>query len=239
MQDGLYVGLSSHLALERRLNTVADNIANANTVGFRATNVKFEEILDRIGGKHVSFVTKGDTYLSANAGPLVETGNALDFAIQGDAWFAIDTSAGTVMTRDGRFKMLDNGDLVSMNGYAVLDAGGAQIALNPQAGEPVVGRDGLIRQGGQITGGIGLFSFVPPPNARRFDNSGIIPNAPPEAVVDRSEVGVMQGYLEQSNVNAVQEMTHLIAIQRTFENVANLISRAEDGLSETVKAMTG
>ena len=116
MQDGLYVALSSHLALERRLNTVADNIANANTVGFRATGIKFEDVVDRIDDKQVSFVSTGDTYLSGENGALIETSNALDFAVQGDAWFAIDTPAGMVMTRDGRFQMLENGDLVTLHG---------------------------------------------------------------------------------------------------------------------------
>lgn len=239
MQDGLYVALSSHLALERRLNTVADNIANANTVGFRATGIKFEKVLDAIADRPVSFVSTGDAYLSDKNGPLAETGNALDFAIQGSSWFAIDTPAGMVMTRDGRFKMLDNGDLVTLAGYPVLDAGGAAIQLNPQAGEPVAGRDGILRQEGQIAGALGLFDFQPQPNFRRFENSGVIPETTPEPVVDRADAQVLQGYVEQSNVNALQELTRLIAIQRTFENVAALLAKGEEGLSDAVKTMTG
>ena len=232
MQDGLYVALSSHLALERRLNTVADNIANANTVGFRATGIKFEDVVDRIADKPVSFVSTGDTYLSSENGALVETGNALDFAIQGDAWFAIDTPAGMVMTRDGRFQML-------LNGYPVLDAGGAPIQLNPQAGPVAAGRDGFLRQGDAQVGAIGLFDFTPGPNFRRFENSGVVPETPPEPAIDRSDVGVVQGFLEQSNVNPLKELTRLIAIQRTFENVAALMRQSEDGLEDAVKALSG
>ena len=67
-------------------------------------------------------------------GPLRETGNPFDFAIQGDAWFGIETPVGTVMTRDGRFTMTDTGELVTIEGYAVLDAGGAPIQLDPRNG---------------------------------------------------------------------------------------------------------
>src|SRR5690606_33363866 len=111
------------MALDKRLTTIADNVANTGTVGFRATGVKFEDIVSGLGVKSVSFASAGDTYLSTHTGPLRETGNPFDFAIRGDAWFAIETPQGPVMTRDGRFTMLDTGDLVSVEGYPVLDAG--------------------------------------------------------------------------------------------------------------------
>ena len=63
MQDGLYVALSSQVALEKRLVTIADNVANANTVGFRATQVKFEDVVTGTGERSVSFASAGDTYM--------------------------------------------------------------------------------------------------------------------------------------------------------------------------------
>jgi flagellar basal-body rod protein FlgF len=86
MQDSLYVALSSQVALERRLNTIADNVANASTVGFRATGVKFEDVVSGTGSRSVSFASSGTTFMSTSNGSKVETGNPLDFAIQGDAW---------------------------------------------------------------------------------------------------------------------------------------------------------
>ncbi len=85
MQDSLYVSLSAQIALERRLDTIADNVANASTVGFRATGVKFEDVVTGSGQKAVSFASAGNTYLSSAHGSLTETGNPFDFAIQGDA----------------------------------------------------------------------------------------------------------------------------------------------------------
>lgn len=237
MQDGLYVALSSQIALERRLNTIADNVANASTVGFRATGVKFEDVVSGLGQKSVAFVSSGDTYLSTASGGLRQTGNPLDFAIKGDAWFGIDTPAGIVMTRDGRFTMQEDGQLVTVEGYPVLDAGGAPIQLDPRNGTPEAGADGMLRQGGQPVGALGLFTFDPGVNFTRFANSGIIPNGAPQPVVDRIDVSVVQGYVEESNVNPILEMTRLISVQRAFENTAALMRSSEQTFSEAVKTL--
>ena len=110
MQSGLYVSLSSQMALEKRLTTIADNMANVNTTGFRGTEVKFDEMLANNENKtntKVAFVSQGNDYLDTTHGEMQHTGNMLDFAVKGDAWFSLDTPAGRVLTRDGRFTMRD------------------------------------------------------------------------------------------------------------------------------------
>jgi flagellar basal-body rod protein FlgF len=237
VQNGLYVALSSQIALEKRLNTIADNVANASTIGFRATGVKFEDVVSGINDKALSFVTSGDTYISNTNGPLRETGNPFDFAIKGDAWFGIETPGGTVMTRDGRFTMTENGELLTIEGYPVLDAGGAPIQLDPRNGPPRAGADGSLRQGDNLVGALGLFNFDPGPNFVRFGNSGIVPAGEPEPVVDRIDAGVVQGFLEESNVNPVLEITRLIMVQRAFENGAAMIRDTESSYDEAIKTL--
>lgn len=237
MQDGLYVTLSSQIALERRLNTIADNVANASTIGFRATGIKFADVVSGTGQKSVSFTSTGDSYLSTQSGGLKQTGNSFDFAIKGDAWFGIDTPAGTVMTRDGRFTMLDTGQLVTLEGHPVLDPGGAPLQLDPNNGAPQAGADGSLRQNGQPVGSIGLYDFQPGPNFERFGNSGVIPDTAPEPVVDRSDVGLVQGYVEESNVNPVLEMTRLITVQRAFENIAAAMRTTDTTLQGAIKTL--
>jgi flagellar basal-body rod protein FlgF len=237
VQSGLYVALSSQVALERRLNTIADNVANATTTGFRATGVKFEDLVTGLGKNSISFVSTGSTYLSMANGPLKETGNPLDFAVRGDAWFGLQTPDGPIMTRDGRFTMLDDGMLVSVQGYPVLDAGGAELLLNPQAGRPTVGGDGTLRQNGELVGAIGLFDFQPGLDFRRYGNSGIVPEGEPVPIVDRPDVGVVQGFLEGSNVDPVLEITRLIQVQRAFENVSSLLRDSENSLRDAVKTL--
>jgi flagellar basal-body rod protein FlgF len=239
LQDGLYVSLSAQMALEKRLTTIADNVANMSTVGFRATEVKFQDVVTGIGQDAVSYTSPGDTYLSGKAGGLSQTLNPFDFAIQGDAWFGIDTPAGTVLTRDGRFTMTDSGQLVTLEGHPVLDGGGSPIQLDPTAGAPETGRDGVIRQQGRLVGSIGLFSYDPGPNFTRFGNSGVIPSSPADPVVDRMDVGVAQGFVEESNVNPVLEMTRLIMVQRSFENAMAMTRDTETSFDDAVKTLGG
>lgn len=238
MQSGLYVALSSQMALDKRLTTIADNVANTGTVGFRATGIKFDDVVSGLGGeKSVAFVSAGETYLSDRAGALRQTGNPFDFAIKGDAWFAIETPSGPVMTRDGRFTMLETGDLVSLEGYPVLDAGGAAIQLDPQGGAPVAGSDGTLRQNGQLVAALGLYEFQPGPNFTRYGNSGVLPWGPPEPIVDRIDAGIAQGFVEQSNVDPVLEITRLIQVQRAFENVSALIRDSEQALDQAISTL--
>lgn len=242
MQSGLYVGISSQIALERRLTTIADNIANMNTAGFRGTEVKFDEVMSHTRNDlkaNIAFVTQGNDYLSTRNGELDRTGNSFDFAIKGNAWFAIDTPAGQVMTRDGRFSMSTTGGLVSTRGFPVLDAGGAPIQLNPAAGDPTVGTDGRIVQNGNVVGQIGLFSADPNQGFMRYENSGVIFSQQPQPVVDNGEVGVMQGYTEQSNVNAISQMTQLVQVNRAFEGISSLMKSTEDNFSQAIRTLGG
>ena len=237
MQDGLYVALSSQIALEKRLNTIADNVANASTVGYRALGVKFEDVVSGRGERSVSFASTGDTYVSTQSGPMRQTGNPYDFAIQGDAWFGISTPAGTVMTRDGRFTMTPTGELVTLQGYPVLDAGGQPLQLDPQKGAPQGGADGSLRQDGTAVGTLGLFDFDPGLNPTRFGNSGIISPGSPTPAVDRTDIGVTQGFQEESNVNPVLEMTRLIMVQRAFENTAALMRNTDASYVDAIKTL--
>ena len=237
MQDSLYVALSSQVALERRLNTIADNVANSTTVGYRATGVKFEDVVSGTGSRAVSFVSSGSTYLSPASGSMLETGNPLDFAIQGDAWFAVATPAGTVMTRDGRFTLANSGALVTVEGHPVLDAGGAPIQLDPNDGPPKAGADGSLTQDGRLVGAIGRFAFDPGIDFQRYGNSGVLNRNRLEPQVDTQDVGVSQGFVEQSNVNPMLEMMHLIQVQRTFENMSALIRETGSSVDEAIKTL--
>jgi flagellar basal-body rod protein FlgF len=239
MQTGLYVAVSSQIALEKRMNTLADNVANSATVGFRSTEVKFNQLLCDTRPTKVSFVSEGQEFLNTNNGGLNRTGNTLDFAIKGDAWFQIDTPGGAALTRDGRFTLTEAGDLVTLRGYPVLDAGGAPIQLNSQAGDIKVGADGAIQQNGTQIAALGLYQANFSNGFTRYDNSAVMPNAQAEPVIDRFDVGVMQGYVEESNVNAVQEMSQLIMVSRAFENITALMRDSEGSLDEAIKTLGG
>jgi len=242
MQSGMYVSLSAQRALDKRLTTIADNMANVNTVGFRATEVKFDDVVARTGNDmnaKVAFVSQGNDYLNTQTGELEKSGNPLDFAVKGDAWMALETPAGQVLTRDGRFSLTATGQLVSVRGYPVLDAGGAQIQLNPNGGEPNVSRNGVIFQDGVQVGQLGLFTADVTKGYLRYDNSGVKTTEAPQPVVDNSTIGVMQGYIEQSNVNGISQMTQLIQVSRAFESISNSMSQSESSMNEALKTLGG
>jgi flagellar basal-body rod protein FlgF len=237
MQSSLYVGLSAQLSLQRRLDTIANNVANATTAGFRSEEVKFEALLSRTPAEPVAFASTGDTYLSRRAGEYVKTDNMFDIAVQGDAWLAINTPAGQVYTRDGRMQMTETGELRTLNGYAVLDVGGAPIQLDPAAGPPQIARDGMITQNGRQIGAIGLFKIAPQANLTRHENSGIISDIPATPVVDFTTSGVVQGFVERANVNPVLEMSQLVGVSRAFEAITAALVDSETTLRDAVRTL--
>jgi len=187
----------------------------------------------------VAFVSPGSEYLSSAKGGLDPTGNPFDFAIKGDAWFSIQTPAGETLTRDGRFNLTQNGDLVTIEGYPVLDAGGGPIQLNPNNGPPTVSQDGIIFQGTNRVASVGLFTADVSQGYTRVGNSGMIPSKPADPLVDRIDAGIVQGYVEDSNVNALSEMTNLIEVQRAFDSMAASIKQSEGTYDEAIKTLGG
>lgn len=239
MQTGLYVSLSSQLALDRRMATLADNVANSSTVGFRATEVKFNQVVSDQKTADVAFVSQGREFISTRSGGLTQTGGTLDFAIKGEAWFQVETPSGPTLTRDGRFTLTDAGELVTVNGYPVLDAGGSPIQIDANGGPITLSADGQLNQNGRPVAALGIFEADLSGGFVRAGNSGIIPTLAPQPIVDRVDAGVMQGYVEESNVNAIGEMTQLIQVTRAFENIAALMRGSEDSLKEAIRTFGG
>ncbi|MCC7253293.1 flagellar basal-body rod protein FlgF [Hyphomicrobium sp.] len=237
MQPSLYVSLSGQMALMRRMETVAHNVANVTTAGFRAEEIKFDELLSQKTDAPTAFVSAGSTYISRKAGEITRTENPLDVAVTGDAWLAFQGPNGAVYTRDGRMTMTPEGELRTLNGHPVLDVGGAPIQLNPNGGAPAIASDGTITQGQQQMGALGLFTIPEQANLMRFENSGVLPDMPAEPALDFNRVGIRQGFIEQANVNPVSEISRLIQIQRSFDSISNAMNRSEDTLSSAVRTL--
>jgi flagellar basal-body rod protein FlgF len=237
MQSNFSVALSAQMSLQKRLETIANNVANASTAGFRAEEVKFETLLSHASSTPVAFASAGQSYLSRASGELVRTDNLFDVAVQGEAWLGIQTPAGPVYTRDGRLQMTPTGELQTLNGYSLLDAGNSPILLDPNAGPPRIARDGAITQNNRTIGAIGLFKIDEKASLKRFDNSGVIPDRPPTPAVDFSKVGMQQGFMERSNVNPVMEMSKLIVVSRTFDAVSSSLKDSESSLQEAIRTL--
>jgi flagellar basal-body rod protein FlgF len=237
MQSGLYVSLSAQVALKKRMDTIANNVANMNTVGFRADEVKFEALVEKAGGTGVAFASTGSDYISRSVGAMTKTDNPLDVAIQGDGWLAIKTAGGTAYTRDGRMRLLETGTLENIDGHPVLDAGGTPIVLDPAAGTPAISSDGMITQDGKQVGALGLFKIDDQAKLTRSNSGGLVSDKPATAVLDFVSNGIVQGFVENANVNPVMEMTKLIMVSHAFDSVSNMMQASETALQDAIKAL--
>ena len=237
MQSNFYVGMSGQLAIEKRLQTIASNVANMNTAGYRADGVTFDKVMSNTGEVPVSFATEGQTYISRSAGDLTKTDNPLDVAPQGDAWFAIKAPGGVVYTHDGRMKIGPGGELTTLTGNAILDAGGSAMLLDPSAGAPVIAQDGMITQAGRQVGAIGLFSIDPTAHLTRAENSGVIPDKAATPILDFTDAGVAQGFVEGSNVNPVLELSKLIEVQHSLDSMTSANQASDDSMQDAIKSL--
>lgn len=237
MQSEPYVALSGQISLQQRMDSIAVNIANMNTIGYRATGVTFNTVVSQTGEVPVAYASPGADYISRAHGPLIKTDNPLDVAVNGEGWLAIQTPAGKAYTRDGRMRMQQNGALQTLNGYPVLDTGGAPIQLDPNATPVVIGKDGMISQNGNQVGALGLFLIPENTHFTRFDNSAVIPQKPATPVLNFDNNGVIQGQVEGSNINPVLEMAKLMMISRAIESVSSASMNTQNSLKDAVKTL--
>ena len=237
MQSALYVGLSAQVALEKRLQTIANNVANVNTSGFRTDVVKFETVLSRAGATPVAFSSPGNNIISREAGNVTETGNPLDVAVVGQGFVAFAGPNGTVYTRDGRLQIAPNGDLQTLTGFPVVDSGGAQITVDPNGGPLSIARNGAITQDGNEVGTLGLFNIPADANLDRYGNSGVVPDRPASAIVDYTRDGFRQSYVEGSGANPMLELTRLISASRAFEGTNSLVEGTESSLQNAIRTL--
>ncbi|MCA3554226.1 flagellar basal-body rod protein FlgF [Aestuariivirga sp.] len=231
------VGLSGQIALARRLETIASNVANAGTAGYKSEAVTFATVVSKTQPFQTSFAFGGGPHVDLSGGGFKQTGNPLDVAVRGQGFLAIATPQGAAYTRDGRMQMLPTGDIVTLEGHAVLDAGGAPLTADPDGGALDIGNDGTMRQNGRTIGALGLFTLDFARGYSRYENSAFIPAAAAVPVDDFARDGIVQGFVEESNVNPVLEMTRLIAVQRAFEAMSASLEQRDQALRETIQGL--
>jgi flagellar basal-body rod protein FlgF len=236
MQSSLYVGIAAQVALQERVDVIAQNVANGETAGYRGTEAKFDTVLSNLSAEPVAFVTSNGQVVNQTPGPLMKTGNPLDVAVKGDGWLSIASAQGPIYTRDGRMKMNPGGTLVNLSGAPVLDAGGAQVQLDPGGGPPDIGADGGVKQGGKLIGALGIYSLPQDARISRVEG-GVASSIPGTPVADFASNGVVQGFVEQSNVNPVVEVTHLIYAQRAFEGVSAAVQSVETAFKNAIQTI--
>ncbi len=234
MSNALLIGLSRQMSLRRELDVVSNNIANINTTGFKGSTSVFEEIM-MPGARHndfprnsrnMSYVQDRSTWHDFSQGPMRQTGNPLDVAIDGKAFIVVQTPNGERYTRNGSFQINATGELITSEGHKVLgEAGPIQFQTTDK--DIIISRDGTIAVPDGVRGKIRLVNFE---NSQRLQKDGSSNFSAPEDMQPTPAVfpNVLQATLEQSNVKSIMEMTRMIEVSRHYSQVAGLMQQHGD-----------
>ena len=225
MENAGYVILSRQSGLMRELQAVANNVANASTTGFRREGVVFAEHVARLdGAPSLSMAFAGARVTDLSQAGLTATGGTFDLAIEGEGFFPLATPEGERLTRAGAFLPGPDGTLQTPEGHALLDAGGAPVAVPPDAGPISIAADGTIST---PLGPIAQLGLVLPADPNAMTRAAGTAFAAPGGTVP-AEGRIVQGHLEGSNVDPVLEIARLIEVQRAYELGQGFLDR-EDG----------
>lgn len=235
MENAGYATLTRQSGLMAQMRMVANNIANTATTGYRAEGVVFAEHVRATGDGQpsLSMATASVRVTDATQGTLSQTGGAYDLAIEGEGYFLVGTPAGDRLTRAGAFTPNEMGDLVTPEGYPLLDAGGAPVFVPQGAGPVGIAADGTISAGGQPVGQIGLFVPEDPQGLIRED--GVRFRA--EAGVIPVEGWMVQGFLEESNVDPVAQIARMIEVQRAYELGQGFLDKEDERIRGAIETM--
>jgi flagellar basal-body rod protein FlgF len=228
VDSGYYAACTALKTQSQALELAANNIANVNTTGYRGQIPSFHSMLVRQANTGPTdawsrllneFNVLNGARLDLRQGNLAETGNPLDLAIEGPGFFAAQTKAGTLYTRNGSFRVSAAGQLVTAAGDPVLGEAGP---ITVPAGAMAVSADGTVSVNGTVVGKLRLVEF---PNGSAVEPAGgaYYSGAAKDAKSAISS-SVQQGMIEGSNINPVTAMVGLISAQRQAEMVQRAMS---------------
>lgn len=236
MDNAGFVALNRQAGLLKELETVAQNIANMSTDGYRREGVVFSEFVVS-GGRNNNSISMGHANGRVSdlaQGALKQTNGTFDLAIEGPGFFLVATPDGDRLTRAGAFTPSADGLLVAADGATLLDAGGAPVFVPGDAAQIAVGVDGTVSADGNPVAQIGLWQPTDPLQMTRDKGVRFDPGAAPVPVEDGR---ILQGFVEQSNVDAVRELTRMIEVQRAYELGKTFLDREDERVRSAVRTM--
>jgi flagellar basal-body rod protein FlgF len=233
MNNGIYAASTGLLARTQELDIAANNLANANTTGFRGEHVSFKtQMMSASANASTRAVTAygvlGEPRTDFAQGSLQRTGNPLDLALEGSGFFAVQTPNGVQYTRNGNFHLTRDGSLVTAQGYAVLGDGGP---VKLPSGEAEISSDGVISVHGDVAGQLQLADFAPDVPLTPLGDAYF--SAPLAAATPAKQLSVRQGALENSNINPVASAVSLIDIQRNAEMMQRALTTFHNEFNKT------
>ncbi len=234
MNSGMYAAVSGNIASMQRMEVITNNLANVNTVGFKKDRMLFDIMLDAANNltPTAGTVTNGVPIISDysfetdfSAGPLRQSGNPLDLALEGSGFFVVDTPDGKAYTRQGNFRLDGQGRIVTADGYAVQGSGGP---ITIKGGRVDINDKGEISVDGTQVGALAVVDFPKPYQLQKIGSAMFIPSTPDATAQPATGTRVSQGMLEESNVQSLEEMVDMIATTRFYESCIKTIQSFDE-----------
>ncbi|MFM9904748.1 MAG: flagellar basal-body rod protein FlgF [Pyrinomonadaceae bacterium] len=241
MNYGLYSIFLGMRSRQNTLETQANNIANASTTGFKAERLAYTsfEAASKGTSDKQSLVAGVSTSNGTDfsAGSLQQTGRSLDVAIEGDAFFQIQTPKGVRFTRAGNLTLNSGGQLVTKNGDLVVGDNGP-ITIPPD-GELSIGEDGSLSSAGKPVDKLKIVSFVNPASALMKEGNSLFVATGTEPPQESAGSKIVQGSLENSNINPISEMVAMINNNREFESLQKSLTVLMNDIGRKVSSELG
>lgn len=226
------IALSRQAAQQRVMDVIANNIANASTPGFKAERVQFSDWLTRQsangaphGERNVTYTQDRATWREQQAGTITHTGNTFDLALTSDGYFTVKTPNGPRLTRDGRFGLMPNGTISDGAGNALLNTNGQPIVVSQTDTRITIAGDGTVSSENAQLGKVGI---VRPTDPMQLSAEGNTLFRSPSPTVAVTSPGIVQGSVEDSNVQPVLETTRMLDGLRQFQFVTQFIQAESD-----------
>lgn len=241
MQGASLVLTAYQSSLARAMDVIANNVANVNTTGYKRENIAFDTYLSRpTTTDSFQFSVDSGTYRDAAQGPTLMTGNPLDVTVQGKGYFQVQTEGGIRYTRAGAFQLNSDGEIVTASGEKVLGEGDQPIALPTDARDILIGPDGTISAlsgagGAAIQAGkLRVVKFIDEQALQPVGNNFYQTDQAPEPDPDSR---VVQGAIEQSNVQSITEMTRMIDVSRSYQQVVRMLETEHDRMRNAIQRL--
>jgi len=227
MNRGLYSAVAAQKSAQYELESITSNLANLNSVGHKR-GLTSTQSFERVLGDTVDRGLRTQAHVDFGQGQLMYGKGATDLALSGSGFFVVETDEGEAYTRNGRFHFDANGVLQTIDGQAVAWDGPSAV-IDPTGPPVVVAPTGTVTQGDQVIGDLLLKDFQEPQRLQpdrkgNFHATRNMEEIPPQAVV-------IQGALEGSNANAVDELIRLVVVQRRFEGATRMMSMIDQTYS--------
>jgi flagellar basal-body rod protein FlgF len=258
MQESIYIAASAGIKQARKMEVIANNLANANNTGYKKDALVFKEMMSPFqpdsgfdesrnillppdkSNKNVSYVAITDSYTDFSPGVIKQTGGVLDVALDGEGYFKVQTPDGPQYTRNGNFRLNTAKQLVNKNGNQVLDLNDGPIVINAP-GKISIDSGGSISVGNGLANttitNIKLVSFEDKQSLEKMGDGLYRHIGSPEDELEAIDTKTRQGFLENSNVSTVEEMTEMIGTLRIFESYQKVIQSIDSMNDQSVNTI--